>query len=56
MTIIERRYQLWGPKGLDWSKWYTYKIYNSREDAEKAFPTISKIMETKKLKAEYRIV
>lgn len=56
MVSIERRYQWWGPEGIQWTRWYIHRQYETMEEAQKDFPIVSKVMESKKLKAEYRIV
>lgn len=57
--IVEKRYQHWGSKGIDWTKWFVFKRYKTLEEAKEAIKVYSKKKEPKvtriQMLAEYRL-
>jgi len=56
MYIIQKRYQYYGPKGIQWTKWFTQHQCKTKEEANNLLKECKKQKEPNKLKNEFQII
>lgn len=57
MFQILCRYQYYGPKGIEWTKWYVYfDNFSTKKDAEEKLDKMPKDDKKSKFKYEYKVV